>query len=433
MQHFAAPAEPKVAIIGLGYVGLPLAVALAEGGPVIGYDISGTRISELRDGHDRTREIEPEDLKASSLVVTNDAADLKGFDVYIVTVPTPITSDNRPNLSALEAASDAVGRVIAAGAVVVFESTVYPGVTEDVCGPILADRSGLTIGKDLFLGYSPERINPGDKVHTVDKITKVVAGQTSEVGAFLAKLYGRMNNNNIHLAPDIRTAEAAKVIENAQRDINIAFVNEVASICMKLGISVYDVLEAARTKWNFLPFSPGLVGGHCIGVDPYYLSHLAEKIGLEPQVILAGRRTNDTMAARLAGSIRLALDTRRTGTEPAKILVLGITFKEDVPDLRNTKVVDLIDALSVVGATVDVHDPQASAAEAETYYGVNLLDEVPTDGRYDAVVLAVAHAEYCAWSAADIAAIVRPDGLVADIKNAWRTHIFPEGLGVWKI
>ena len=328
-----------IAVIGLGYVGLPLAVALARHCPTIGYDVDKTRIAELRQGHDRTGEIDAAVMTDSALTVTDNDAAIAGSEVYIVTVPTPVDADNQPDLRLIRAACANVGKLLAVGDIVVFESTVYPGVTEDICGPALAVASGLECGRDFFLGYSPERINPGDREHTVDKITKVVAGQTPEVLDRLADLYGKVTSGGVHRAADIKTAEAAKVIENAQRDINIAFVNEVAAICQKLKISVHDVLEAAGTKWNFLPFTPGLVGGHCIGVDPFYLAYQAQKLGHDPQIILSGRRLNDAMGDFIAGCI----DENMSG--PGRVLLLGLTFKENVPDLRNTKVIDVIGGL----------------------------------------------------------------------------------------
>ncbi|MCZ6589495.1 MAG: nucleotide sugar dehydrogenase, partial [Alphaproteobacteria bacterium] len=338
-----------VVVVGLGYVGLPLAVALAKHGAVLGFDISGERIAELNRGYDRTAAVPSEALSSSALVFTDDPAKIEGRGILIVTVPTPVGADNRPDLSAVLAASETVGRALKPGAIVVYESTVYPGVTEDICGPALERASGLQCGKDFFLGYSPERVNPGDREHTIDRITKVVAGQTPEVVDRLAAIYGAVNGGDIYRAQDIRTAEAAKVIENAQRDINIAFVNEVAMILGSLGLNSQDVLDAANTKWNFLPFRPGLVGGHCIGVDPYYLAHAAEQAGHHPEIVLAGRRINDGVGAYAASRIDAVMS--RTG---GRVLVLGLTFKENVPDLRNSKVVDIISSLVERGHHVDV-------------------------------------------------------------------------------
>jgi UDP-N-acetyl-D-galactosamine dehydrogenase len=413
---------PAVAVIGLGYVGLPLAVALARHGPVVGYDIDAARIQALRAGNDRTGEVSAAALADTSLRLSTDIADTRGADVFIVTVPTPVSDDNEPDLGAVRAASEAVGGVIAPGAVVVFESTVYPGVTEDVCGPILEAASGLARGRDFVLGYSPERINPGDTVHTVDKITKVVAAETPEAAAMLADLYGRMTEGGVHVAPSIKVAEAAKVIENAQRDINIAFVNEIALIFERMGIDTHAVLDAARTKWNFLDFKPGLVGGHCIGVDPFYLASAAQKLGHHPDVILSGRRINDAMG----GEIARRISARLAG--PGRVLALGLTFKENVPDLRNTKAVDVIRGLQGLGHTVDVHDAMADADEARSFYGLDLLSDLPADADYDAVVGLVPHAAYAALSGDSLARLLAPGGLVADIKGMWRAVALPGGL-----
>ena len=416
-----------IAVIGLGYVGLPLAVALARHFSTIGYDVDAARIAELRQGHDRTGEIDVDVITESTLSVTDDGAAIANAEVYIVTVPTPVDADNQPDLRLIRAACAGVGKLLTAGNIVVFESTVYPGVTEDICGPALAAASGLVCGQDFFLGYSPERINPGDREHTVDKITKVVAGQTAEVLDRLADLYGRVTAGGIHRAKDIKTAEAAKVIENAQRDINIAFVNEVAAICQKLDISAHDVLEAAGTKWNFLPFTPGLVGGHCIGVDPFYLAFQAQQLGHDPQIILSGRRLNDAMGDFVAACI----DENMSG--PGRILLLGLTFKENVPDLRNTKVIDVVTSLTTRGHEVVVHDPVADGAEAERLYGFPLLSSLDGQEGFDAVVGAVRHDGYLALTAADLAGIVREDGLIADIKGLWREMERPVGRRYWQL
>ena len=415
--------NPTIAVIGLGYVGLPLAVALSRDFDVLGFDIDSARIQELNGGHDRTNELTPDALKSSAARLTDDLTALKGRDIFIVTVPTPVSDKNEPDLTAVRKAAETVGKAIAKGGIAVFESTVYPGVTEDICGPAIEAASGLKAGSDFFLGYSPERINPGDKVHTVDKITKVVAGQTPEVADALARVYGSMNGDRIHIAPDIKTAEASKVIENAQRDINIAFVNEIALIFERMGLSVYDVLDAARTKWNFLDFKPGLVGGHCIGVDPYYLSHAAQQMGYDPDVILSGRRINDAMGAVLAERIHKSLE--RDGAE---ILVLGITFKENVPDIRNSKVIDVIRALEVFGHSVSVYDPLADVAETKHEYGVDLIDE--PSGPYHAVLGAVPHAVF---NEMPIAEFLEPNGLVADIKGIWRGVDLGAGLRRWSL
>jgi UDP-N-acetyl-D-galactosamine dehydrogenase len=415
----------QIVVVGLGYVGLPLAVALADSFDVTGFEIDHRRIAELRAGHDRTGEVDGGRLTDSPLRITGDPGDIAGADYYIVTVPTPVDRNNEPDLSALLAACETVGSVMAKGAVVVFESTVYPGLTEEVCGPALAAASGLDCGREFFLGYSPERINPGDHKHTIATITKVVAGQTSDVADRLERLYGAIVEAGIHRAPDIRTAEAAKVIENAQRDINIAFVNEVAAICQRLDMSVHDVLSAAATKWNFLPFAPGLVGGHCIGVDPYYLAHKAEQIGHAPEIILSGRRLNDAMGDMIAGWI----DDQLPG--PGKALVLGLTFKEDVPDLRNSKVIDVVQGLTARGHQVDVHDPLADTAEAQNLYGIELIPDLNTVSGYDVVVGAVPHHVYKAFAAADLERLAAPGALVADIKGIWRTLELPPTLRRW--
>ncbi len=426
------PDQPAIVVVGLGYVGLPLALRLSQHFAVRGFDTDAGRIAELQRGHDRTHEVESADLLAAqadgALLLGNDQQACHGADVYIVTVPTPVDSANRPDLSLVERASATVGAMLdpACQPVVVFESTVYPGVTEDVCGPIIAAASGLERGRDFFLGYSPERINPGDREHTVDRITKVVAGENPEVTARLCDVYGRVTAGGVFPAASIRVAEAAKVIENAQRDINIAFVNEVAQITHKLGISIWDVLEAAGTKWNFLPFQPGLVGGHCIGVDPYYLSHCAQGLGHSPDVILAGRSINDSMAHWVAQALGAQLPAA------ARVLVLGLTFKENVPDLRNSKVADLIAGLAAQGHAVSVHDPLADPAEARHEHGVDLLAALP-DEPFDAVVMAVPHGAYRALDPARLAALVTPGGVFADLKNAFPALEGQTGLRRWRI
>jgi UDP-N-acetyl-D-galactosamine dehydrogenase len=393
-----------------------LAVALARQFPTTGLDINARRIAELKDNHDRTGEIEAGQLVASTLELTADPKSCPPSQFYIVTVPTPIDAANQPDLALLEAASRTIAALlpaaVAAGRkpIVVYESTVYPGVTEDICGPILEAGSGLKCGQDFYLGYSPERINPGDRDHTIDKITKVVSGQTPEVLDRVAALYEAITSGGVFRAASIKAAEAAKVIENAQRDINIAFMNEVAQIFSRMDLSVWDVLAAARTKWNFLPFSPGLVGGHCIGVDPYYLAHRAEQLGHDPRVILTGRGINDGMAEWIAGQLHQA-----RGGKPGSVLVLGLTFKENIPDLRNSKVADLASALAARGHTVAVHDPHADREEASHEYGIDLLE--PLEGRYDLVLLAVPHREYLAMGAGELRRLVAPGGLLADLKG----------------
>jgi UDP-N-acetyl-D-glucosamine/UDP-N-acetyl-D-galactosamine dehydrogenase len=442
-------ASDRIAVIGLGYVGLPLAVALARAGAgeVTGFDIDPARLAELAAGRDRTGEVEPADLhQPGRLALTGDPERLRDQGVYIVTVPTPVDSANKPDLGPLVSACATVGQALAGRAgelgapIVVFESTVYPGVTEDICGPAIARASGLQPGEGFHLGYSPERINPGDRQHGLGAIVKVVAGATPEVAQRLAALYGRVSAAGIHLAPNIRTAEAAKAIENAQRDINIAFVNEVAMICGDLGLSVYDVLDAARTKWNFIDFRPGLVGGHCIGVDPFYLAHCARALGHEAEVILAGRRINDAMGGHFAERIDAAAKAAGIGAPapgPApRSLVLGLTFKENLPDLRNSKVVDLIRGLQERGHRVSVHDPRADPAEAKAVYGLDLLPGLDSDSTgpgYDCVIAAVAHEQYRRLDDADLARLARPAGLIADIKGIWRGRTLPAGRHRWQL
>jgi UDP-N-acetyl-D-galactosamine dehydrogenase len=424
--------SPRIAIIGLGYVGLPLAVGLARHFTVVGFDIDRRRIEELRAGRDRTREVEPDRLKTSSARFTADKSEIEGLELFIVTVPTPVDIYNVPDLGAVKSASEVVGSVMKKGAVVVYESTVYPGVTEDVCGPILADTSGLVCGREFFLGYSPERINPGDKEHTVDRITKVVAGQTPEVTKLLAEVYGKMTSGGIFVARDIKTAEAAKVIENTQRDINIAFINEVTTIFQKMGISIYDVLEAAGTKWNFLKFSPGLVGGHCIGVDPFYLAHKAVAIGHHPEIILAGRRINDNMGRYVAECVARELAMAGKGAG-ARILILGLTFKENVPDLRNSKVIDIYNALKERGFTVDVHDAFAYHDEAIEHYGIKLLPDLNGRNGYQCVIGAVPHQPYLAFTEKSFTDLLAPGGLIADVKGMWRKVKTPAGYKRWAL
>jgi len=419
--------SPRVSIIGLGYVGLPLAVALARHFPVTGYDISSRRIAALRDGIDGTHEVPPDVLRASSLHLTNTDTEIVGSDVFIVTVPTPVNRENRPDLHAVLSACSTVGKRMAKGAIVVFESTVYPGVTEDICGPALESASALVCGRDFFLGYSPERINPGDREHTVERITKVISGQTPEVVEVLRTVYGAVTNGNVFVARNIKTAEAAKVIENAQRDINIAFINEVTMIFQKLGLSAHDVLDAAATKWNFLRFTPGLVGGHCIGVDPFYLAYRALEVGHEPEIILAGRRINDSMGAFVAQRVHDQIPKR------SRVLVLGLTFKENVPDLRNSKVVDIIVELRRLGHEVIVHDVLADPEEALEHYGIALTPRFDELGVFDAIIGAVAHASYANLSLDVLKTLAKPGGLIADVKAMWRHVNLPDDLRRWEL
>jgi UDP-N-acetyl-D-galactosamine dehydrogenase len=422
----------KIAVIGLGYVGLPVAVAFARtGAPVIGFDIDRTRIDELRAGHDRTREVETAELAWPTLAYSSDPADLARADFFIVTVPTPIDAAKRPDLGALLAASETVGRALTRGAVVVYESTVYPGAIEEDCAPVLERASGLAAGRDFTLGYSPERINPGDRQHRFETITKVVSGQDDRTLDVVAAVYGSVVTAGIHRAPSIKVAEAAKVIENTQRDLNIAFMNELSAICHALGIDTGDVLAAARTKWNFLPFHPGLVGGHCIGVDPYYITHRAERAGYAPQVILAGRHINDGVGRRVARECVRMLMQRGAGA-PA-VTVLGLTFKENVPDIRNSRVVDIVAELASFGIAAQVHDPLALADEARREYGIALVG-MPALGRADAVILAVAHDDYVRGGWAMVEKLLKPGGgVVLDVKNMLDRAGKPPGVDLWRL
>lgn len=423
------PDQAKTAIVvGLGYVGLPLAVALAKTTDAWGLDIDRGRIDELRRGHDRTGEIDGIRLRASTLDLAAEPAACPPADFYIVTVPTPVDVDNVPDLSIVMAATRTVAGMIdpARKPIVVYESTVYPGVTEEMCGPELERVSGLVCGRDFFLGYSPERINPGDRDHTIDRIVKVVAGQTPAVLDEIAALYEGVTSGGVFRAASIRAAEAAKVIENAQRDINVAFVNEITRIFARMDLSVWDVLAAARTKWNFLGFEPGLVGGHCIGVDPYYLAHRAAELGCDPAVILAGRATNDGMADWVVDQ----LHARRHG-RTGSVLVLGLAFKPDVPDLRNSKVADIIRRFRDLGHRVTVHDPLVDAREAASEYAV-ALDPDAFQRQYDVVLLAVPHRQYVDRHMSDIAAAVAPGGLLADLKNVFGAQR-PADIETWTL
>jgi UDP-N-acetyl-D-galactosamine dehydrogenase len=415
-----APSNEHIVVVGLGYVGLPLAVAMARSFRVTGLDIDERRIDELREGVDRTREVDGGALAESALRLTSDAADCAGADIFIVTVPTPVDGDNRPDLGPVIGATRAVAALLdpARRPIIVYESTVYPGVTEEICGPLIEQVSGLKRGRDFFLGYSPERINPGDREHTVDRIVKVVAGENEAVTERLAGLYGAVTGAGVFRAASIKAAEAAKVIENAQRDINIAFMNEITQIFARLDISIWDVLAAAGTKWNFLPFQPGLVGGHCIGVDPYYLSFRAQELGVQPDVILSGRSINDRMGAWVAERLH-----ERRG-KAGSALVMGLAFKENVPDLRNSKVIDVIRRLAELGHAVTVHDPLADAAEARHEYGLDVAADA-LERRYDLVVVAVPHAEYAKLPDAVVAGLVAEGGLLADLKNLYRDRDLP--------
>ncbi|MAL96512.1 MAG: Vi polysaccharide biosynthesis UDP-N-acetylglucosamine C-6 dehydrogenase TviB [Haliea sp.] len=406
----------KIAIIGLGYVGLPLAVAFGEKRPVVGFDINARRIAQLQAGEDLTREVSREELSAASgLSFTDNLEYLRECQVFIVTVPTPIDDAKNPDLTPLIKASETVGKVLKAGDVVIYESTVYPGATEEVCIPVLERVSGLSYRQDFHAGYSPERINPGDKEHRVTTIKKVTAGSSPKIAEFVDALYRDIITAGTHKASSIAVAEAAKVIENTQRDVNIALVNELAVIFNRLGIDTEEVLEAAGTKWNFLPFRPGLVGGHCIGVDPYYLTHKAQQVGHHPEVILSGRRINDRMGAYVAGQLIKQMIKQRVQVEGARVLVLGLTFKENCPDLRNTRVVDILAELRDYNIDVDVYDPQADADEAQAEYGIALLEK-PAPERYDAIVLAVAHREFRELGAAGIRQWGKEQHVLYDLK-----------------
>ncbi len=424
-----ATTTPHVVVIGLGYVGLPLAVALAEHFKTTGFDIDRSRIDQLRGGLDRTREIDIDRMQASRLLLTSRAEDATAADIYIVTVPTPVDADNKPDLGPLLRGTRTVGGLIRPGreTIVVFESTVYPGVTEDICGVELERVSGLKRGTDFFLGYSPERINPGDREHTIERIVKVVAGENPAIAERLVQLYGTITTAGAFRASSIKAAEAAKVIENAQRDINIAFMNEITQIFAGLGLSIWDVLDAAGTKWNFLRFQPGLVGGHCIGVDPYYLSYRAQQLGHDPQVILSGRSINDGMGAWVADQLHARRDGR-----VGSVLVLGLTFKEDVPDLRNSKVVDVVRRLEALGHTVTIHDPLAEDGEARHEYGLS-IDATALDRSYDLVLAAVPHRSYREFAADRIAGLVADGGLLADLKGIWRDRALPGTADRWTL
>ncbi|MFO7545432.1 MAG: nucleotide sugar dehydrogenase [Trueperaceae bacterium] len=426
------PAE-RIAVIGQGYVGLPVTLAFGRQYPhVVGFDSDRRKIERLRRHQDPTGEAEPAELAATSVRFSADPADLAGTTFYVVAVPTPIDVDRRPDLRAVRSATETVARALEPGAVVVYESTVYPGVTEEICGPILEEISGLRCGVDFTLGYSPERINPGDKEHTLPRIVKVVSGQDEATLERVASAYGAIIEAGVHRAPSIRVAEAAKVIENTQRDLNIALMNELAIIFDRLGIDTMDVLEAAGTKWNFLPFRPGLVGGHCIGVDPYYLTTKAEEVGYHPHVILAGRRINDGMGAFVAQKLIKLLSGGERPIRQTRVAVLGITFKENVPDLRNSRVPDILQELREYGIEALVHDARADAEEALAEYGVRLCDWSELHD-LDALVLAVPHAAYLERLDAGLTSMLVPGGIVIDVKSALRESDLPEGARYWSL
>jgi UDP-N-acetyl-D-galactosamine dehydrogenase len=411
----------RIGVVGLGYVGLPLAVEFGRHYDTIGFDVRAGRIAELARGRDRTLEVTTRELRAAQrLSFTADLRELRRCRVFIVTVPTPIDDYKRPDLGPLERASESVGRVLRRGAVVIYESTVYPGCTEEICVPILERVSGLRCNQDFFVGYSPERINPGDREHRLTTIRKVTAGSTPAAARFVDALYASIVTAGTHPASSIRVAEAAKVIENTQRDVNIALINELAMIFNRLGIDTGEVLAAAGSKWNFLPFRPGLVGGHCIGVDPYYLTHKAQQIGYHPEMILAGRRINDNMALYVAGEIVRLMTGKRIHVNGSRVLVMGLTFKEDCPDLRNSKVADVIHELEGYGARVDVWDPWVSPREARAEYGVRIVGK-PARGHYDAIVVAVAHRQFRALDVAAVRRLARRNHVLYDIK-----HVYPQ-------
>jgi UDP-N-acetyl-D-galactosamine dehydrogenase len=411
-------AQKIIAILGLGYVGLPLAVEFGKQRDTLGFDINAKRVAELQSGQDHTLECSPAELKeAHYLRYSHQIEDLKDAQIYIVTVPTPVDQANRPDMTPLVKASETVGKVLKVGDVVIYESTVYPGATEEVCVPVLEKFSGLKFNVDFFCGYSPERINPGDKEHRLPTIKKVTSGSTAAVAEEVDQLYQQIITAGTHKASSIKVAEAAKVIENTQRDVNIALMNELSLIFHKLGIDTLEVLQAAGTKWNFLPFRPGLVGGHCIGVDPYYLTHKAQEVGYHPEVILAGRRINDRMASHVADETVKLMLRKNLPVLGSKVLVLGLTFKENCPDVRNTKVVDIVKALQGYNTQVDVYDPWIDVAEAEHEYGLKCLTSAPAPGQYAAIILAVGHHQFTTLGEHGIKALGQPNAVLYDVKS----------------
>lgn len=415
----------KIAVIGLGYVGMPLAVRLSQYVSTIGFDINANRVAQLTNGVDTNAEIAAETLRTTACRFTDSINDISDCNIFIITVPTPVDSNNNPDLTPLEAATKAIAQLVKQGDIIVYESTVYPGITEEFCGQLIEKESGLKSGIDFFLGYSPERINPGDKEHTVENITKVVSGQTEETANILYNLYALVTNGRVFKAKNIMTAEASKAIENAQRDINVAFINEITMIVNKMGLSAHDVLEAASTKWNFLPFTPGLVGGHCISVDPYYLAQCALKVGHTPEVILSGRKINDRMGLYVAQSIDANM-RHVNKKENRKILVLGFTFKENINDIRNTKAIDVINGLKDYGYEVEVHDPFACEHEVMEEYKIQLLSSLNNEEKYDAIVPLVAHEPYKAMNLETIKNKLQPQGIVFDMKNIWKNIKFAD-------
>ncbi len=411
------PEESIIGVVGLGYVGLPLAVEFSKHFSTVGYDIDAERIARLSSGTDTTREVDDAELAAANNLRFTDRLDeVSDCNVYIVTVPTPIDSAKRPDLTALKSASRAVGEVLNKGDVVVFESTVYPGATEEDCAPILESTSGLKLNRDFYLGYSPERINPGDRKHRLTDISKITSGSTPEAASFVDSLYRKIIGAGTYRASSIRVAEAAKVIENTQRDVNIALINELAMIFNRMGLDTREILDAAGTKWNFLNFRPGLVGGHCIGVDPYYLTHKSQEFGYHPDMILAGRRINDNMGIHVAAEVVKLMVKRGISMLDARILIMGITFKENCPDVRNTRVIDLISELKTYRSQAEIYDPWADIEAVADEYGINITNEIPDGGQYDAIVVAVAHKEFREMSPAEIHALGKPVHVVYDIK-----------------
>lgn len=418
-----------IAVIGLGYVGLPLAAAFGKVRRTIGFDINSARIAELMAGHDHTLEVAPEELaEASNLSFTDDREKLRQARIFIVTVPTPVDLANRPDMTPLIKASETVGQALKPNDIVIYESTVYPGATEEVCVPVLEKVSGLRFNADFFCGYSPERINPGDKVHRLQTIVKVTSGSTADVAEEVDQLYRQIVTAGTHKASSIRVAEAAKVIENTQRDVNIALMNELSLIFQRLGIDTLEVLQASGTKWNFLPFRPGLVGGHCIGVDPYYLTHKAQEIGYHPEVILAGRRINDSIGAFIAGQTIKLMMQRKLSVLDGRVLVMGLTFKEDCPDVRNTKVVDIVNALAEYNIGVDVYDPWVNREEARSEYGLECLETLPDAGTYGAVIVAVGHRQFIEMGPEALRALAVDNGVLLDVKS-----IFPRSESDWRL
>ncbi|MEH6449012.1 MAG: nucleotide sugar dehydrogenase [Oleispira sp.] len=423
----------KISVIGLGYVGLPVAAAFAKDRTVIGFDINRRRIDELRDGIDRTLEVNAEELEKCLIKFTNNKIDLEKADFHIVAVPTPINDANQPDLTPLISASETVGSILKTGDIVVYESTVYPGATEEDCVPVLESASGLVCGKDFFVGYSPERINPGDKVHTFSTITKVVSGQTPEVLDIVANVYSSVVTAGVHKAPTIKVAEAAKVIENTQRDLNIALMNELSIIFERMGIDTVDVLEAAGTKWNFLPFRPGLVGGHCIGVDPYYLTHKAQKLGYHPEVISAGRRINDSMPEHVVEQTVKRMIQSDCNVKGARVAILGLTFKEDCPDLRNSKVGDVVKDFQSYGVDLLVHDSMADSDEAQRHYNTRLCDWSELTN-LDAIVLCVSHKEYKTVTPEQYKSMLNTSGVFMDVKSTVDRDLFLENnINLWRL